>query len=185
MSTIIETERLNLRNWQADDLSNMINLAGNPEVMRYFPRPLTAEGAKELLTALSLHQEQYGYTYFAAEVKDTAEFIGFIGIKKQTYESHFTPCVDVGWRLLPTAWGKGYATEGAKACLDFGFSQVQLAEIYAVCPAINKASEKVMQRIGMTHEDTFRHVNLAEDSPLNPCALYKVTKGEWEENKHK
>lgn len=181
MTTIIETERLNLRAWQADDLANMIALSGNEDVMRYFPNALSPEASKELLNNLILHQEQYGYTYFAAEVKGTKEFVGFIGIKNQTYESHFTPCVDVGWRLLPKAWGKGYATEGAKACLTYAFETLKLAEIYAVCPAVNKASEKVMQRIGMKPKGEFQHVNLAANSPLNPCALYHVTKEEWEQ----
>ncbi|MGB0524471.1 MAG: GNAT family N-acetyltransferase [Flammeovirgaceae bacterium] len=176
---MIQTERLLLRHWTPNDLPAMIRLNEDQEVMRYFPEQLSPEQSKGLLAIFIRHQEDHQFVYFAAETLDTQEFIGFIGLKWQTYESHFTPCIDIGWRLLPAAWGKGYATEGAKACLAYGFNTLKLKEIYAICPVVNQASEKVMQRLGMTKVDEFNHPAMPEDSPLNPCNLYLIKQEEY------
>lgn len=176
-STIVETERLELRLWQESDLDNMIRLCGNEEVMKFFPSTLNSEKSKELLDIFIRHQNDHGFVYFATELKENQAFIGFIGIKWQTYKSHFTPCIDIGWRLMPETWGKGYATEGAKACLDYAFNKLEdIEKIYAVCPILNKGSEKVMQRIGMSKVDEFPHPSLADHSPLKQCALYLIEK---------
>lgn len=175
---MIQTERLKLRPWTQDDLSNMTRLNKDPEVMKHFPSTLTDEKSQQSLDIYIDHFNEHNFTYFAAERLDNQEFIGFIGIKWQTYEAPFTPCVDIGWRLLPSAWGNGFATEGAKACLDYAFNETDLKEIYSVCAKTNTASEKVMQRIGMKKIDEFSHPALGADSPLNPCMVYLIKKGE-------
>ena len=101
------------------------------------------------------------------------EFIGFIGLMNQTYESHFTPCVDIGWRLRRSAWGQGYATEGALACLHFAQESLSLSEVVSVASVSNKASERVMQKIGMTKVGEFDHLLLLDFPELNPCLLYQ------------
>ncbi len=103
-----------------------------------------------------------------------SRFVGFIGLMNQTYESHFTPCVDIGWRLDRSFWGQGYATEGAAACLRFAFERLGLSEIMSVASQTNRASERVMQKIGMTKVDTFNHPLLAEFPELNLCNLYQA-----------
>ena len=181
MRVIIETERLILRHWKTNDLENLIRLCQEPEVMRFFPSLLDDEQSKKLLDIFIQHQKDHEFVYFAVDDKSTNQFIGFIGIKWQTYESHFTPCIDIGWRLLPSTWGKGYATEGAKACLKYAFEQLKIEKIYSVCPKVNKASEKVMQRIGMNKIDEFIHPSLPQDSQLNPCLLYIINQKEWQD----
>jgi len=176
---MIETERLRLRPWTLEDLPKMMNLCGNKLVMRYFPSRLDAEKSAELLDILIRHQADHGFTYFLAEELESKAFLGFIGLKYQTFESHFTPCIDIGWRLLPHAWGKGYATEGATACLKFAFKTLKLDQVYAMCPSENTASEKVMQRIGMHKSGSFHHPAIPEESGLNPCALYLIESADW------
>ena len=175
----IQTQRLGLRNWQPADFDLFAEMNANEEVMRFFPKTFNREesiaGAKRYME----HLEKYGYTYFAVDKLTDGEFIGFIGLFYQTYESHFTPCTDIGWRLRKMAWGKGYATEGAKACLQFGFAEKGLALIYSVCPKLNIPSEKVMQKIGMQKEGEFDHPKIADGSPLRRCNLYKISREEF------
>lgn len=170
--TILETERLSLRTWKQDDLSNLLTLCSDPEVMRYFPTTLDEKETKAFLKRLMDMYDKHGYTYFAAERKDTGAFVGFIGLAYQDYTSPCTPNVDIGWRLLPSSWGKGFATEGAKACLAYGFREKKLDTIVSVCSTINVASERVMQRIGMTKEGAFKHPMLEGYAELQECVWY-------------
>ena len=174
--TILETERLSLRTWKQDDLSNLLELCSDPEVMRYFPNTLDEQGTKAFLKRLMEMYDKHGYTYFAAEQKDTGAFVGFIGLAYQDYASPCTPAIDIGWRLLPEAWGNGFATEGAKACLAFGFQAKKLDTIVSVCSTTNVASERVMQRIGMTKGGAFKHPMLEGYAELQECLWYAVNR---------
>ncbi|WP_203296601.1 GNAT family N-acetyltransferase [Luteirhabdus pelagi] len=173
MNYIIQTERLGLRNWHSSDLEAFVKMGQDTEVMKHFPSLLSPSETEQLMNRFSTHFYEKGYTYFAVDELSTGKFIGFTGLMYQTFESDFTPSVDIGWRFKREAWGKGYATEAAKACLEFGFNKCKLAEIYSHTPVQNKPSEKVMQRIGMEYIKTFLHPKLDKDSPLNPCVLYR------------
>ncbi len=171
----IKTLRLGLRNWIESDIAPFAAMCQDAEVMRHFPDLVSEEQATSYVRAYQEHFEEHGFTYFAAEELISGRFIGFIGMKHQTYESPFTPCVDIGWRLKPDVWGKGYATEAAKSCLEFAFGSWSLKEIFAVCTNTNAGSEAVMKKIGMTKAGIFDHPAIAADSPLNPCLAYRIT----------
>lgn len=148
----------------------------DPEVMRYFPNTLTEEDVRIAIDNYRKHCDTYGYTYFAMDELATGKFIGFTGLKLQTFESEYTPSVDIGWRLTKSAWGNGFATEAAQACMDAAFNLFDLTEVYSYCPAINKASEAIMKKIGMELVGTFTHPMVASDSRLNHCLVYRKSR---------
>jgi RimJ/RimL family protein N-acetyltransferase len=175
----MQTQNLTLRPWRQSDLQFLAQLCADETVMRYFPKVLTEEESADFLRRLIAHQEEHGFSYFAVEEKQSGKLIGFIGLAAQKYESPFTPAVDVGWRLMPSAWGKGYATEGAKRCLQLAFEELKLDRVIAVCAATNKGSERVMQKIGMQKIGEFVHPNLEVDSALQPCLCYAIEAKDW------
>jgi RimJ/RimL family protein N-acetyltransferase len=142
--------------------------------MQYFPAPLKVEENRAVFHRLKSSYELRGYTYFAAVEKTSDLFIGFIGLLYQDYASPCTPAVDIGWRLLPEFWSKGYASEGARACLDYGLNSLGLERVVAVCPAINIPSQKVMQRIGMSYGGSFLHPKLSGYPELESCVWYET-----------
>ncbi len=115
----------------------------------------------------------YGYTYFAVEELDTGDFVGFTGLANQTWESEFTPCVDIGWRLCRSAWGKGYATEAARACLEVSEAQFGLTEILAFATDTNLPSIHVMKKIGMKEIGKVQHPMIIDDDRFDHCVVYK------------
>ena len=114
--------------------------------------------------------------FFAVDRLDTNEFIGFIGLNTQTFESDFTPSIEIGWRLLQSQWGNGFATEGAKACLDFAFTELNLNVIYSVTPILNIKSQNVMKKLNMKEYTHFEHPSLDKNSDLRKCIVYKIEK---------
>lgn len=172
---LFTSDRLQFRSWKKEDLQNLITLNSNPLVMKYFPTLLHEEDCKKFLHSMQKQLEQNKFCYFAVEVIQTKEFIGFIGLSKQTYPIDFNPSVDIGWRLHPKFWSKGYATEGAKACLQYGFNQINLKKILAVAPITNTNSIAVMQKIGMQKVKEFEHPLLLEYPTLKNCVVYEKT----------
>ncbi len=170
---IIKTHRLGLRNWIAADVKPMAALNMDKQVMEYFPSVQSKQTTTEFIKRMQNHFKTYEFCYFAIDSLDTNEFIGFIGLCHQDYESDFTPHVDIGWRLQRSAWGKGYATEGAKACLEYGFKSLGLREVYSVASVINIKSQHVMEKIGMEKISTFNHPKLLDDDRLKNCSLFK------------
>lgn len=171
---IFKSERLGFRNWNDNDLDEFAKLNADFEVMEHFPKPLTKEETYLFIQRQKKHYESNGYNYFATEILATGEFIGFIGLLYQEYESQFTPNVDIGWRLKKDAWGKGYATEGAKMCLEFGFKKIDLKRIISTCTKRNVRSENVMKKIGMTKVGEFNHPRLKEFPELEKCVCYEM-----------
>ena len=171
---VFTSNRLGFRNWRQDDLPNFEKLNADSEVMRNFPNTLSTKESHDFLHRLQVHFKEYGYTYFATEIIATGELIGFIGLANQTYASSFTPAVDIGWRLVKSSWGKGYATEGAKRCLEFAFTKLKLNRIISTCTIQNLGSEKVMQKIGMTRKGEFNHPKLQEHPDYERCILYEI-----------
>lgn len=171
---IITTQRLGLRNWQDSDLIPFSEMCKDKAVMNYFPNTLSKTESKDLIERLKSHYLKFGFCYFAVDVLKTNKFIGFTGLLNQTYKSSFTPCIDIGWRLKQSAWGNGYATEAAQACLQFAFNTLNIKEIFAFAASKNKASEATMKKIGMKYISTFEHPKLV-NTTLNPCIAYKIT----------
>jgi RimJ/RimL family protein N-acetyltransferase len=173
---IFKSERLGFRNWNADDLTEFAKLNADEGVMEHFPKTLTELETTEFIVRLQKHYKEKKYTYFVTEVLATGEFIGFIGMAYQDYKTEFTPATDIGWRLKQSAWGKGYATEGAKACLDFGFNNLNLDKIISTCTLNNTKSAHVMAKIGMKKVGTFNHPKLKDYPDYETCICYEVMK---------
>ena len=173
---MLQTERLLLRSWREDDLAPFAALNADPEVMAHFPSALDREASDALAARAQARLDELGYGLWAVEVRATGTFIGFTGLALQTFEAHFTPAVEVGWRLARSAWGHGYASEAARAALAHGFGPAGLDEIVSMTAVTNVRSQRVMQRIGMTRDpaDDFEHPNVAEGSPLRPHVLYRI-----------
>lgn len=179
MKYILESERVGLRAWKDSDLKEFAALNEDPIVMKHFPKTLNLEESKAALIRMQKHQEERGYTYFAAEEKESGEFLGFVGLYYQDYEAPLRPFVDIGWRLKRGAWGYGFATEAAKACLKFAFEELKLDRVYSVAPVLNVPSERVMQKIGMRKIAEFGHPKIPDDSPLKTCVFYEIKKEDF------
>ncbi|WP_291725379.1 GNAT family N-acetyltransferase [Bernardetia sp.] len=171
---IFTSKRLGFRNWLPSDTEKLFKLNSDKEVMEFFPFLPSLEQTEALIEKMTSQFEKYGFCYFAVDELETNEFIGFIGIAEQNFEADFTPCVDIGWRLDKKYWGKGYASEGAKRCLEFAFEEKGLDAIKSVAPKINQKSIRVMEKIGMQHVKDFKHPALKDDKRLETCVLYEI-----------
>ena len=173
---IFKSERLGFRPWLNEDLDDFTKINSDAEVMEHFPKALSKEETREFIQRLQKHYLTHGYNYFAVEILATGELIGFIGLAYQTFETEFTPSTDIGWRLKKSAWGKGYATEGARRCLDYAFNDLKLTRVISVCTVNNINSENVMKKIGMTKQGVFEHPNLKEYPDYSTCKWYEIKK---------
>ncbi len=175
---MIETNRLILRPWNDDDLSIAIEMGAEPEIMHFFPSLQTEEMVREMIKRFQKSYQEFGYCFFAAIDKDSSEVVGMIGMQYIPFETHYTPAVEIGWRLRKKFWRKGLATEGAKAILDFAWSKTDLKEIYAMAVLENRPSIKVMENIGMTYleGEDFNHPNCPEGSRYRKHVLYKIVR---------
>lgn len=171
----VETPRLILRNWLPTDDEPFITMNQDSGVMEFFPNLTTAAETLAQIERVNQHINEYGYGFFAVERKDNGQFIGFTGLSHPRFETHFTPCVEIGWRLSKANWGLGFATEAALACLDFGFNLPGLDEIYSFTPVHNKRSEHVMEKIGMKKEGYFDHPLVEDGHVLKKHVLYKIS----------
>lgn len=177
---ILRTERLGLRRWTDDDREPFARMNADPRVMRFFPSALTRTESDHFVGRISAHFELYGYGLYAVEELATGRFTGFIGFQKATFEADFTPCVEIGWRLDPAFWGMGYATEGARACLDHGFTMLGLTEVYSFTSAVNEPSIRVMRRIGLRFLREFGHPRIDPSHELHRHVLYALKRSEYE-----
>jgi len=177
----MKTERLTLRKWNEADLAPFAALNADPEVMRYLRKPMTREESDAMARRIVEKFERQGFGMWAVEIDATKSFIGFVGLNIPTFESSFTPCVEIGWRLSREHWGHGYAVEAATACLAFAFDRVKLTEILSWTYRGNERSRRVMERIGMRRNpaDDFDHPDLPETSPLRPHVLYRIKQSVW------
>lgn len=173
---IFESSRLGFRTWKESDRELFSRMNSGENVMRYFPKTLSREESDNFFNRIEGHFKENGYGLWAVEIKDTKEFIGFIGFLNAVFEAEFTPCVEIGWRLDNRYWNKGYATEGAKECLEYGFSNLNFSKIYSFTAKINNPSENVMKKIGMEKVGEFQHPKVEEGSSLKTHVLYKIDK---------
>lgn len=172
----IESERLFLRRWKPSDHEPFHQMNSDSDVMRFLPKLLSREESDATIARIEEHFEKSGFGWWALEKKETGEFIGFTGLYVPKFEAHFTPCVEVGWRLAKAHWKNGYATEAAKAALDFGFSKIGLQEIVSITVPANRPSIAVMERLGMNRKpsEDFDHPRLPMGHELRRHVLYRL-----------
>ncbi len=177
----IRTPRLRLRRWRALDLAPFAAMNADPRVVLHLPGPMTREASDALVARIEANFASRGFDVFAVEVPGVASFIGFVGLTVPRFEAAFTPCVEIGWRLAFEHWGRGYATEAARASLEFGFTRLALDEIVSFTVPANLRSRAVMGRIGMTHDprDDFDHPALPAGHRLRPHVLYRIGRAGW------
>jgi RimJ/RimL family protein N-acetyltransferase len=174
----LRTNRLLLRPWLPSDRAPFAALNADPRVMEHFQAPLSPAESDALAEHIEAHFELHGFGLWAVEIPDVAPFAGFIGLSVPRFHAHFTPCVEIGWRLAAPHWGHGYATEGARAVSAFGFERLLLEEIVSFTVPANVRSRHVMERVGMRHNpaDDFDHPSLPEGHPLRPHVLYRLAR---------
>jgi RimJ/RimL family protein N-acetyltransferase len=177
----LRSRRLLLRGWRDEDVAALARLNSDPEVMRHFPSTLDAAESAELVRKAEAEFEERGYGLWAVEVVGLAPFVGFVGLHLATFDAHFTPAVEIGWRLARPYWGRGYATEGARAVLTFAFQRLGLPEVVSFTVPGNLRSRAVMERLGMNRDpaDDFDHPWIPEGHPLRRHVLYRLRREEW------
>ena len=169
-----------MRRWRASDLSPFARMNRDKIVMRYFANALSKLETEAFIARIENHFDEYGFGLYAVDLLSTGAFIGFIGLYTATFESDFTPCPEIGWRLHHDYWGNGYATEGATACLRQGFRAHSLEEIFSFTAAVNGPSIAVMRRIGLRFRRSFRHPGVDPESQLCEHVLYSLKRAEFE-----
>jgi RimJ/RimL family protein N-acetyltransferase len=174
--TQLVTDRLFLRRWREADREAFARINADPRVMEFYPSPLTREESDAMIDRYDGHFTQHGFGPWAVELRATNEMIGYIGLKYARFEAAFTPAVEIGWRLTPEHWGSGLATEGAAAALRDGFGTVGLHEIVAFATLANLRSQRVMHKLGMTHDprEDFDHPQLPQGHHLRRHVLFRL-----------
>lgn len=172
----LRTKRLYLRRWRNDDREPFALLNADAQVMEHFPALLSRAESDAGVDRVEAHFERHGFGLWAVEIVDVAPFAGFIGLAVPRFEAHFTPCVEIGWRLARSHWDQGYATEGALAALAFGFEALGLDEITSHTVPGNARSRRVMEKLGMIHDpnDDFDHPLVPNGHPLRRHVLYRI-----------
>ena len=152
MPTVIETERLILRAWRPEDRAPFLAINQDPKVMEFLRAPWGAQDLEEFIERMEKQNSQFHYMAWAVELKSTGNLIGSIGLHNVQFEAHFTPAVEILWRLGSAYWGQGLASEGANATLEYGFKTLHLPEIVAFTVPKNLRSQRVMDKIGLKRD---------------------------------
>jgi RimJ/RimL family protein N-acetyltransferase len=177
---MLKTERLILRQWNDDDFLPFFNISSDKEVMEFFPSRMTEKESNNLGGRIQSLIQERGWGFWAIEIPSFEKFIGFVGLHIPKDSLPFSPCVEIGWRLSKSYWGKGYATEAAKESLKYAFTILKLDEVVSFTTADNIRSKAVMQKIGMVNTgNNFMHPDIINTHPLCEHVLYKITKSEW------
>jgi RimJ/RimL family protein N-acetyltransferase len=175
------TERLTLRVWRESDRDPFAAMNADPRVMEFFPTILTRSSSDAIIDASLEAFAWRGFSQWAVELRNTRQFIGFVGLSSPRHVLPFSPCIEIGWRLAHEFWGQGYATEPASETLRVGFEQMALAEIVSFTSLLNRRSRAVMERIGLVNSgQDFDHPGVPETSPLRRHCLYRLSREEWQ-----
>jgi RimJ/RimL family protein N-acetyltransferase len=176
MEFALNTPRLRLRTWRDADRPAFAAMSADPDVMAYLTSMPSREISDAWIDRQRAHQAEHGFCFWTTELRETGEFIGAVGLLHVRYAAHFTPAVEVGWRVAKRFWGRGYAPEAAAAALLFGFEKLGLQEIVAITAARNANSRRVMIKLGMTRDpaDDFDHPLLPADHPLRRHVLFRL-----------
>ena len=177
----IRTQRLVLRAFCDADRAAFAALNADPRVMEHFASPLSGPESDAMIERIRQHFGAYGFGFWAVEATGVAPFIGFVGLAVPSFAAHFTPCVEIGWRLAAPFWGHGYATEAARAAVTHGFESLGLQEIVSFTTESNARSKRVMEAIGMTTDvrEDFDHPKLPEGHHLRRHVLYRLSQTDW------
>jgi RimJ/RimL family protein N-acetyltransferase len=177
----LTTARLLLREWRDADREPFAELNADPRVVAFLSGPRNRVASDEFVDRIVARWASDGHGLWAVERREDGAFLGFVGLAAPTFEAAFTPCVEVGWRFTPVAWGQGFATEGARAALRFGFEDVGLEEIVSFTVPDNVRSRAVMERLGMTRDpaDDFDHPGYAHGHRLRRHVLYRLGRDDW------
>lgn len=170
---LFSSPRLGFRTWLESDLEEFSQMNADPETMKYFEKPLIEEESQAMMERMNIMFKDKGYCYFAVDLLDSGKFLGMIGLGWKIFKAEFTPCVDIGWRIKREFWNQGYTSEGATSCLDFA-KELRIEEVLSLASSDNKASIRVMQKIGMEYWLDFDHPDLKKSAHLNPCSLYRI-----------
>ena len=172
----IVTDRLILREWRESDREPFARLNADPRVMEFMPAILSRDESDALVDRIVEDIARSGYGLWAAEIRDTDEFIGFVGLSVPTFQAAFTPCVEIGWRVAADYWGAGLATEGARAIVRRAFEDLNVNDLVSFTATGNTRSRRVMEKIGMTRDagEDFDHPLLPEGHPLRRHVLYRL-----------
>ena len=172
----LRTERLLLRRWLPADRAPFAALNADTRVTEFLAAALSREESDTLVAAIEAHFDAHGFGLWAVALPGVTPFAGFVGLSIPRFESHFTPCVEIGWRLAAEHWGRGYASEAARAALELGFGALGQDEIVSFTVPANRASRAVMERIGMTRDSggDFDHPALPEGHRLRRHVLYRI-----------
>lgn len=173
---MLETDRLLLRRWNDADREPFFRVNSDPRVMEFFPRCLSRAESDQFIERIEAHFQKHSFGLYAAELRENDAFVGFIGLSVPAFEAHFTPCVEIGWRLSVDHWGRGLATEGARVVLNHAFEDLRLKEVVSFTTPANARSRRVMEKIGMNHHpaDDFDHPSLPTGHALKRHVLYRV-----------
>ena len=175
----LHTDRLVLRPWRDEDIEAFSALNADPKVMAFYPSVLSRDESVLRLAHMTRHFEEHGFGMWVVETG--GRFVGLVGLAVPDFSARFTPCVEVGWRLAAEHWGRGYATEAARAAVMFGFNHLDLEEIVSFTTATNQRSRRVMEQLGMRRApaDDFLHPRLPEGHTLRPHVLYRLRRSEY------
>jgi len=181
----LRTPRVLLRQWKDSDFDTWATMNADPQVRRFFPSTLTHADAQAEADRIRGAIAQRGWGMWALEVPGVHPFAGFVGLNLPGHEAPWMPAVEIGWRLAPSAWHQGYATEGALAALEFAFTQLELPQVVAMSVPGNTPSHQVMERIGMVRDEAadFDHPRVPADSPLKRHILHRIAPEQW--HKHR
>ena len=179
----LRTGRLLLRGWRGGDRATFARMNADRRVMEHFARVLTQAESDAFAARAQVRLEADGWGLWAVERIEDGAFLGFTGLAHIPFDAAFTPAVEVGWRLAVEAWGHGYATEAARAAVEFAFDRLALDELVSFTAAANLRSRRVMERLGMTHDrsDDFDYPPLPEGHPLRRQVLYRIRATNWRE----
>ena len=178
---VLTTERLVLRPWRDEDRPGFAALNADPHVVEFLPNPLSREQSDAVVLQVRQHFAQHGFGFWPDEAPGNVELNASMGLNHVPFEAHFTPKIEIGWRLAHAYWGQGYATEAARAALRYGFERLELNEIVAFTAPANQRSRNVMERLGMRRDpaDDFEHPDLEPGHPLRPHVLYRLRSDEF------
>jgi len=174
-------ERVLLRPWRESDLAPFAALNADPRVMTFMPGCLARADSDRLALRIARHFDRHGFGLWAVELTGEAPFIGCVGLAVPSFQAHFTPCVEIGWRLARDYWGRGYASEAARIALAVGFGDFGLERLVSFTTRDNQPSRRMMERLAMRHapSEDFDHPALPAGHPLRPHVLYRLSSEEW------
>jgi len=175
----LTTARLTLRQWREADLVPFAALHADPVAMQFMPRCLSRAESDDFARRLQGQLAARGFGPWAVEHRAGGEFLGCVGLAAPGFEAHFTPCTEIAWRLAREHWGCGYATEAARACLQFAFQTLALPEVVSFTALDNLRSQAVMRRLGMRQDGEFEHPRLPPGHRLRSHVLYRIARGDW------